>query len=144
MEAPPRTRRGEEIRVGTADQGQDTRQATLCSNPKLLSVLWDEYVNGVGGRLPARLFSAAQRGRCKTIYSNRNKFWQLMERLIDHGYTASTALDKIERVYPGTLTQKLVRIHRDKNNGGHNQLCPGPPPLNRRRGRHSENHNMDQ
>ena len=139
VEAQPRTRRGEEIRVGASNQGQDTRPATLCNNPKLLSVLWDEYLNGVGGRLPARLFSAAQRGRCKAIYSNRNKFWQLMERLINHGYTASTALDKIERVYPGTLTQKLVRIRRDENNGGHNQLCPGPPPLNLRRGRHSRN-----
>ena len=52
-----RTDRGTVIGVGTATsaaaQGGDSRPATLCRNPRSLSILWSEYLNGIGGRKSA-------------------------------------------------------------------------------------------
>ena len=59
------TRRGSEVLTGTPAQGQDARPATLSPRPKLLLVLWDEWMNGIGGRLPAKDFSPCQQGKCK-------------------------------------------------------------------------------
>ncbi len=44
---------------------------TLSPNPKSLFDLWDEYLNGIGERKPARLFSKSERGRVKYKYSWR-------------------------------------------------------------------------
>ena len=44
---------------------------SLMPNPKSLFDLWDEYLNGVGGRKPARLFSQTERGRVKYKYTRR-------------------------------------------------------------------------
>ena len=57
-----RTDRGTVIRVGDVLQGGDTRPATLSRNPKMLSTLWDEYINGVCGRKPAKQFTWEERG----------------------------------------------------------------------------------
>jgi len=133
----PSTKRGTEIRIGTPDpgqdtrraigtphQGQDTRRAILCSKPKLLSILWDEYQNGVGGRLPAKEFTRQQRGVCKAVYSSRKTFWDCMERLMDNGLTVNSALARINDIYKGSITQKLIALRIDERKGGHNQLCP--------------------
>ena len=121
----PATKRGTKIRIGTPDQGQDTRQAILCSKPKMFSILWDEYQNGIGGRLPAKDFTRQQRGGCKAVYSARKIFWDCMERLIDNGLTVQSALARINSVYhDGPITQKLIALRKDERKGGHNQLCP--------------------
>ena len=121
----PATKRGTKIRIGTPDQGQDTRQAILCSKPKMFSILWDEYQNGIGGRLPAKEFTRQQRGGCKAVYSARKTFWDCMERLIDNGLTVQSALARINTVYhDGSITQKLIALRKDERKGGHNQLCP--------------------
>ena len=120
------TQRGSEVRHGTSEQGQDARPAQLVTNPKLLSVLWDERQNGVGGNLPAKLFTPAQRGAVRAKYSQRKVFWDCVERQIDNGCTASTAIARIERIYSGfrSITQKLIALRKDERTGGHNQLCP--------------------
>jgi len=118
------TRRGSEVLTGTPAQGQDARPATLSPRPKLLSVLWDEWVNGIGGRLPAKDFSPRQRGKCKVSFSHRKIFWDCMQRLIDNGCTSETALQRISRIYRGTITQILAAMQRDERRGGHNELCP--------------------
>ena len=138
------TLRGNEIRVGVADQGQDTRPATLCSQPKMLAVLWEEWQNGVGGRLPAKLFTPVQRGRCKALYCQRKVFWDCMERQIDNGCTVSTALARIDRIYSGTITQKLSAMRKDERRGGHNQLCPISVNERRRRGSRHDRQNRGQ
>jgi hypothetical protein len=126
------TRRGTEVREGDTRQGQDTRPSTLCRNPKVLSVLWDEWVNGIGGSLPAKDFTPEQRGKCKAIYSQRKVFWDCMERQIDAGSTAASAIAKIEKLYPGPVSVKLKALRTDERRGGHNRLNPFPVDPNRR------------
>ena len=118
------TDRGTITRVGTIAQGEDTRPATLCRNPRLLSTLWDEYLNGIGGRLPAQQFNRTQRGRVRGCYSFRKPFWMCMQRLVDKGYTDATALNKIERVYEGSVSEILRQLAKDERMGGHHYLCP--------------------
>ena len=132
----PATERGTHIIEGSTEQGQDPRPATLCRNPRHLAILWDEYQNGVAGRLPARLFTAEQRGRCRAKYSQRKVFWDCMQRLIDNGCTAQTALHRIAAVYSGSVTNKLKALLKDERRGGHTNLCPFSPGT-RRRGRNS-------
>ena len=120
----PATKRGTKIRIGTPDQGQDTRRAILCSKPKMFSILWDEYQNGIGGRLPAKDFTRQQRGGCKAVYSARKIFWDCMERLIDNGLTVQSALARINSVYhDGPITQKLIALRKDERKGGHSNFC---------------------
>ena len=65
------TQRRTAIRPGNSDEGQDSSPATLCSRPKLLTVVWDEWQNGIGGRKPAcLLFTRAEHGQCKQVYSH--------------------------------------------------------------------------
>lgn len=99
-------------------------ESTLCKCPKSLHVLWQEYEFGVGGRKPAKLFSARERGRVKFNYSLRNHFWLLMNRMILRGYTHAAAIDKIYSVYGTNLsaTKILRMIRSDSKTGGHAQL----------------------
>jgi hypothetical protein len=132
-----RTNRGTPIRVGAAAQGEDIRPATLCRNPRTLSVLWDEYLNGIGGRLSAQQFSQLQRGvrGVKANYCNRKPFWKCMQILIDKGLTEAAAMARIGRVYKGSVTQILKAMAKDERNGGHRHLEPDRrPDRTRRRG----------
>ena len=123
-----RTNRGTAIRVGTAAQGGDSRPATLCRNPRTLSILWSEYMNGIGGRKPAQQFTREERGlRCvKQNYYFRKPFWTAMQRLVDKGYTESVAIGKIEKVYEkyGSITNILRKMLIDERNGGHRHVSP--------------------
>jgi hypothetical protein len=123
-----RTNRGTAIRVGAAAQGGDSRPATLCRNPRTLSILWSEYMNGIGGRKPAQQFTREERGlRCvKQNYYFRKPFWTAMQRLVDKGYTESVAMGKIEKVYDkcGSITNVLRKMLIDERNGGHRHLSP--------------------
>ena len=58
--------------------------AVLGSCPKMLFVLWDEWVNGVGGGKPAREFTHQERGlkQNKFKYCNCLTVWKCMEKLI--------------------------------------------------------------
>ena len=129
------TDRGTVVRVGAAAQGQDIRPATLCRNPKTLSILWEEYLNGIGGRLPAQQFTREQRGvlSVRANYCNRKGFWDCMQRLVDKGYTESAALARIGRVYEGSITQVLRAIRKDERNGGHPECEPTRRRSRRRR-----------
>lgn len=128
----PATPRGTPIRVGAlaADGGAETqgdlRPATLSSNPRTLSVLWDEYVNGIGGRLPASEFTSRQRNTraTKPNFCHRRPFWAIMVRLIDSGCTVATAMARVHRVYDrfGCLTEMLKAMKIDERNGGHRFL----------------------
>ena len=123
------TRRGSVIEDGVP---MPEKQVTLCKSPKLFSVLWTEWIEGIGGRTPASQFSSLQRGRVKTTYSQRKPFWMCMERLIDNGFTAQASLRKIMQAYPtGNLTDKLKLIGKDENRGGNTSLCPFAPPVSR-------------
>ena len=94
------------------------KPATLCDRPQYLSVLWDEWIKGVDGRLAAKHFSSKQRRdeKVKHLFCHRKPFWKCMERLIDNGYTAPEALSLIEELYPGSMTQKLktIKLHKKR------------------------------
>ena len=96
-----------------------TSPATLMANPKSLYDVWNEYLHGVGGRKPARLFSEAERGRVKFKYSRRKVIWDVVRKMVSLGHTANRAIDLIYEVYgPQTsVTEIINRLRRDKNNG---------------------------
>ena len=130
-----RTDRGTVIRVGTAAsaaaQSGDSRPATLCRNPRTLSILWSEYLNGIGGRKPAQQFTREERGvrGVKQNYHFRKPFWRCMQRLVDKGCTEAVAIGRITRIYmrsssSSSITAVLRKMAKDERNGGHLGLEP--------------------
>ena len=56
--------------------------------PKSLFVLWQEYEFGLGGRIPANHFvDLKDRGRVNYKYCIRKNFWDLITKMIQHGYS---------------------------------------------------------
>ena len=119
------------IHVGVAVQGGDSRPASLCRNPRMLSILWSEYMNGIGGRKPAQQFTQEERGGrgVKQNYHFRKPFWRCMQRLVDKGCTESVAIGRITRIYirsgsSSSITDVLRKMAKDERNGGHMGLEP--------------------
>ena len=100
------------------------RPATLCSHPRSLEKLWQEYILGIDGRKPAEKFTKLERnnleGGFKTKYYRRNKIWKCIKKLVDGGDTPETAIGKIREVY-GDIPFSLIvnKIVMDGKNGGH-------------------------
>jgi hypothetical protein len=96
-----------------------TNPATLMPNPKSLYDLWTEYLHGVGGRKPARLFSETERGRVKYKYTRRKVIWDVVRDLVSLGHSSQRAIDLIYGVYgPQTSVTVIInRLRRDKKNG---------------------------
>ena len=95
---------------------------------KTLYVLWDEYINGIGGLKHAREFTCHhERGlkQNKFKYCNQLIVWKYMEGLIIRGgNTVAVAVRKINRVYGKTCVTMLIRKMRwDERNDSHLQLC---------------------
>ena len=88
-------------------------------NLKSLFDLWDEYLNGVGGRKPARLFSETERGRVKYKYTRRKVVWDIVRKLVDLGHSSHRAIDMIYNVYGAqtSVTDIINRLRRDKKMG---------------------------
>jgi hypothetical protein len=97
-----------------ANQDQAPAQqnpATLCRNPRTLYVLWQEYMEGVGGRKAARLFTAQERGRVKYNYHRRKVAWETIAIMVRAGNNADVAIDKIYEVY-GRQNRVTIIINR--------------------------------
>jgi hypothetical protein len=96
-----------------------TNPHTLMPNPKSLYDLWTEYLTGVGGRKPARLFSEAERGRVKYKYTRRKVIWDTIRHLVNLGHSSERAADLIYKVYgeQTSVTDIINRLRRDKKNG---------------------------
>jgi hypothetical protein len=90
--------------------------AGLSPNPRTLYLLGDEYMNGVGGRKPAKDFTRQERGRVKFKYHRRGHVWNVVARLVDGGVSADVALDKIYAVYGvgSSVTSIINQMIRDK------------------------------
>ena len=109
-------------RGGTNHERQADWTHTLVKCPKSLFVLWQEYEFGLGGRIPAKHFNSKDRGRVKYKYCMRKHFWDLISKMIQHGYSHTSAIDKVYTIYDGSVTNILRDIRKDKKRGGHPQL----------------------
>jgi len=111
---------------GVVEQEQAQEGASIASlspRPRDLHLLWLEYEFGLGGRKPARQFTAMERGKVKFKYSRRKVVWDTIDRLIRCGYTAQVAIDRIYVVYGQTsVTHIIDRMRRDAIGGGHAAL----------------------
>jgi hypothetical protein len=104
-----------------------TQEATLSPTPKNLYLLWQEYVQGIGGRKPAKDFSPSERGACKFNYARRKIVWDAVNLLIRAGYTAQVAIDKIYDFYGRNKTTSFIidRMRADRQQSGiHPDLLP--------------------
>ena len=119
-----RRARGGEAKSQNEDEDVETIPLMNC--PRTLQILWVEYEFGVGGKKPAKLFTARERGKVKFLYSLWKPFWTLVERMIRFGYSHTNAIEKIESVYCSgrskSVTQILREIRRDKQRGGNPAL----------------------
>jgi hypothetical protein len=99
-------------------------EATLSPNPRTLDLLWQEYQFGIGGRRPAKSFSATERGRVKHMYHRRKVVWDVLANLVRAGMTAQQAIDKIYSVYGADKSNgSLINCMRvDRKTGGHPEL----------------------
>ena len=68
------------------------------------------------------MFTPGERGRVKHKYCIWKPFWDLISRMIQNGFTAQVAIDKVYDVYGnhGSVTKILCKIRKDK--GGHPEL----------------------
>ena len=121
-----RPRRPRALNSGASETGAGN--AELCKCPHDLYVLWNEWEVGVGLNKPAKEFTAAERGRVKSKYCRRLKFWRCMERLIRAGCSSEVAVRRIYAVYGGPtkrVSYILKAMGPHEANGGH-ALLRGP------------------
>jgi len=108
------------VRAVLRDEGRRVPYvASLGKTPRSVHQLWQEYQFGIGGRKPARTFSAVERGRVKVKYCRRNIIWKAIDRMVRSGSTAQVAIDRIYASYGElTVTQMMNAMGADEKNGG--------------------------
>jgi len=100
-------------------------RAELSPNPKNLYTLWDEYINGIGGRKPASEFTREERGKVKHKYCRRKIVWDRIVLLINAGLTSQVACDRIYDVYGQSKSVTIIinALKKDiRNNSLHESL----------------------
>ena len=104
-----------------AENGRATRRprATLCKRPKDLYELWNEWELGIHGGVPAKHFSAAERGANKLNFSLRRNFWGKANEMARAGWSSAAAINEIINHYGSHLALtdilKLMRKDKKKN-----------------------------
>jgi hypothetical protein len=91
----------------------------LSRNPKDLYTVWKEWEFGLNGMKPARDFTIHERGANKFAFSRRKNLWDTVTRMIAHGFTSDTAIDRIYLVYGRgksvcSICYALAKDRRDK------------------------------
>ncbi|DBA03536.1 TPA: hypothetical protein N0F65_011437 [Lagenidium giganteum] len=76
------------------------QRAQLSKRPTDLFVLWHEYEFGCAGCKPAKQFTPSERGACKSVFSFRFGFWELIEKLMRRGHTSDFAMGVAARSPP--------------------------------------------
>jgi hypothetical protein len=102
--------------IAPIDSTQSRPPPRLSKRPKDLFELYREYQFGIGGSKPAKLFSSAERGSCRSTYSLRLGFWSLVDGLVRKGHTSETAIDLIYSSYgvQEPVVAILRKIRTDK------------------------------
>ena len=75
---------------------------------------------GIGGNKRTKDFTSQERGALRFKYYKRNVFWKKVLELIQAGYIANVAIDKIYQCYGvGSATTSIINaMIRDKKIGG--------------------------
>ena len=75
--------------------------AQLVDHPKTLSILWREWMFGIGRNKPAINFTPQERNNKdnKNKYLKRKPFWSLLARLVNSGIHADAACERVFEVY---------------------------------------------
>ena len=91
----------EEAVHGQVGYNPNRRWPTLCKNINSLVSLWSEYEMGIGGRKPAKDWTAVERGnkRQKQTYYRRNCIWKIQLHLINKGHNLQAANALIRQTY---------------------------------------------
>ncbi len=116
--APPVNRQQLADDVPEAAEVAEPQQqfATLTRAPKTLNVLWAEWEFGVGGRKPAKDFTAQEQGADKREYSRRQIVWHTIAQLVRANHTADHAIDLIYTAYGNnkTVTDIIKLMRQDR------------------------------
>jgi hypothetical protein len=93
--------------------------AILSPSPQNLFDLWQEYIEGIGGRKPARLSSFSERGFVKHKFHCRMILWDMISCLAKQGFTANSAIDAIYNIcaQQASVTHIINGVKRDKKHG---------------------------
>ena len=117
------------VRSATSAAAEDASTSTArrkwLGTPKDLYELWKEYEFGLGNNPPAKTLTANQRGQCRSTYSRRKIFWDVIENLVRKGHTSDVAIDKTYLVYgrSNSVNTILLKMRHDrKTSGGHPEL----------------------
>jgi hypothetical protein len=116
---------GRRPQVADAPAGANANfAATISPTPRTLHELWQEYEFGIGGRKPAKDFTAQERGGVKHKYTRRKVVWDKIAEMVRGGWTAQAAIDRIYFVYGVNLcvTHIINRMKVDRALGGHPEL----------------------
>ena len=92
--------------------------ATLHPSPRTLQLLWQEWMEGIGGRKAAKDFTRVERGQCKYKYSRRKIVWDLILAQVNANRMATNVINQIYSHYGGlSVTAIINRIRKDKKDG---------------------------
>jgi len=58
-------------------------------------MLWIEHAHGIGGDKPAKDFTSVEKGKCKQKHCRRKVFRDVVSALVNAGYGAPVAVDKV-------------------------------------------------
>ena len=75
--------------------------AQLVDHPKTLSILWREWMFGIGRNKPAVNFTPQERNNKdnKNKYLKRKQFWMLLGRMVNANIHADAACERVFEVY---------------------------------------------
>ena len=75
--------------------------AQLVDHPKTLSILWREWMFGIGRNKPAVSFTPQERNNKdnKNKYLKRKPFWSLLGRMVNANIHADAACERVFEVY---------------------------------------------
>jgi len=100
--------------------------AQLVDHPKTLSILWREWMFGIGRNKAAVNFTPQERNtdQNKNKYLKRKPFWLLLGRMVNADMHADAACERIFEVYTlvagaTNISAILKAIQQDKKNDVH-------------------------
>jgi len=73
-----------------------------------MHTLWVEHTHGLGGNKAAKDFTPTERGRVKQKHHRRKTFWDVISTLVNAGYGAPAAVDKVWNHYGRVLSVTAV------------------------------------